>query len=95
MALDISITYAKLNNPDEDVWQYLKHVELRNLCCTDLDHLRAELNLAIRRVRRKPDLVQSFFVEAGLDLWKDEPINAAIYKPVSCSITLITHLFLE
>jgi transposase len=60
--------YAPELNPDEGVWQHLKHVELRNLCCIDLDHLRAKLNLAIRRLRRKPDLVQSFFVGAGLEL---------------------------
>ena len=33
--------YAPELNPDEGVWQHFKHVELRNLCCTDLDHLRA------------------------------------------------------
>jgi len=55
-------------NPDEGVWQHLKHVELRNLCCADLDQLSSELNLAIRRVRRRPDLVQSFFASAELEL---------------------------
>jgi len=60
--------YAPDLNPDEGVWQHLKHVELGNLCCTDLDHLEAELTLAIRRMRRKPDLIQSFFAGAGLDL---------------------------
>lgn len=60
--------YAPELNPDEGVWQHLKHVELRNLCCTDLHHLRAELNLAIRRLRSKPDLIQSFFSGAHLGL---------------------------
>lgn len=60
--------YAPDLNPDEGVWQHLKHVELRNLCCTDLDHLEAELTLAIRRMRRRPELIQSFFAGAGLDL---------------------------
>jgi transposase len=55
-------------NPDEGVWQHLKHVEMGNLCCSSLDHLSLELNLAIRRLRRRPDLVQSFFAGAGLDL---------------------------
>lgn len=60
--------YAPDLNPDEGVWQHLKHVELRNLCCVDLDHLEVELTLAVRRMRRKPELIQSFFAGAGLDL---------------------------
>lgn len=60
--------YAPELNPDEGVWQHLKHVELRNLCCLDFAHLTAELHLALRRVRRRPDLIRSFFTGAGLDL---------------------------
>lgn len=60
--------YAPELNPDEGVWQHLKHVELRNLCCADFDHLSIELHLALRRLRRKPDLIRSFFAGAGLDL---------------------------
>ena len=60
--------YAPELNPDEGVWQHLKHVELRNLCCGDLGHLNTELNLAIRRLRRRPDLIRSFFAGAELDL---------------------------
>lgn len=59
--------YAPELNPDEGVWQHLKHVELRNLCCFDFNHLCVELSLAIKRVRRKPDLIQSFFAGARLD----------------------------
>jgi hypothetical protein len=29
-------------NPDEGVWQHLKHVELRNLCCFGFSHLCLE-----------------------------------------------------
>jgi transposase len=60
--------YAPELNPDEGVWQHLKHVELRNLCCMDLIHLNVELQLAIRQLRRKQELIQSFFAGAGLDL---------------------------
>ena len=60
--------YAPDLNPDEGVWQHLKHVELRNLCCRDLDHLSVELNLAVKRLRQKPSLIQSFFAGAGLDI---------------------------
>jgi transposase len=58
--------YAPDLNPDEGVWQHMKHVEMRNLCCSNLGHLHDELDLAILRVRRKPHLIQSFFAGAGL-----------------------------
>ncbi len=60
--------YAPDLNPDEGVWQHLKGVELRNLCCRDLDHLSAELSLAVKRLRKRPSLIQSFFAGAGLDI---------------------------
>ncbi len=60
--------YAPDLNPDESAWQHLKHVELRNLCCRDLDHLSVELNLAVKRLRKKPPLIQSFFAGAGLNI---------------------------
>jgi transposase len=63
--------YAPDLNPDEAVWHQLKNVELRNLCCTDLTHLRYELTLAYRRLRHRPDLIKSCFGEAGLVLDTD------------------------
>ena len=60
--------YAPDLNPDEGVWQHLKHVEMRNLCCDNLRHLNGELSLAIKRLRQKPQIVQSFFASAGLAL---------------------------
>jgi transposase len=53
--------YAPELNPDEGLWQQLKGVELRNLCCFDLPRLRHELRDAVRRVRRKPRLIHGFF----------------------------------
>jgi transposase len=60
--------YAPDLNPDEGTWRYLKYVELRNVCCLDLEHLHQQLNLAVLRLRRKPDLIQTFFAQAGLPL---------------------------
>jgi len=60
--------YAPDLNPDEGVWNHLKYVELRNVCCLNLGHLQHQLNLALTRLRRRPDLIQSFFAGAGLDL---------------------------
>jgi transposase len=58
--------YAPDLNADEGVWQQLKGVELRNLCCLNIPHLRGELRDAVKRVRRKPRLIQSFFRGARL-----------------------------
>ena len=58
--------YAPDLNPDEGVWQHLKHVELRNLCCPHLLHLHHQLHLAIIRLRNKPHLIQACFAGAQL-----------------------------
>ena len=51
---------------DQGGWHHLKHVEMRNLSCMDLEELHLELHLAIGRLRQKPQLVRSFFTAAGL-----------------------------
>jgi len=66
MALEALPAYAPDLNPDEGVWQHLKNVELRNVSCKDLAQLRAELSLAIMRLRSKPRLIKSFFGGAEL-----------------------------
>jgi transposase len=58
--------YAPELTPDEGVWQQLKGVELRNVCCVDVPHLHDELHSAVKRVRRKPRIIQGCFQGAGL-----------------------------
>lgn len=58
--------YAPDLNPDEGVWNYLKNVEMRNLCCHDLVELRYELRKAIARLRHKRHIIRSFVKQAGL-----------------------------
>ena len=61
--------YAPDLNPwDEGGWNHLKHVEMRNLACRDLEELHEQFHLAISRLRQKPGLVQAFFAQAGLGL---------------------------
>ena len=60
--------YAPDLNPDEGVWQHLKHVELRNVICLSLRQLHWQLHRAIMRLRSKPWLIRSFFAGAGLPL---------------------------
>jgi transposase len=58
--------YAPELNPGEGLWEQLKGVELRNLCCVNIPHLRHELRDAVKRVRRKPRVLQGFFRGAKL-----------------------------
>jgi transposase len=57
--------YAPELNADEGVWNLLKRTELKNRCCQDLDELRWELGLAIRRVRRKAHVLAACFRQCG------------------------------
>jgi transposase len=57
--------YAPDLNPDEGVWRYLKHVELPNRSCLDLDNLRETLLGAVERLRGKPHILQACFQQVG------------------------------
>jgi transposase len=58
--------YAPDPNPVEGVRNLLKRVELKNRCCRDLDELRWELGLAIRRLRRTPHRLAACVRQCGL-----------------------------
>jgi transposase len=58
--------YAPELNPGEGLWQQLTGVELCNVCGFNLPHLRHELRDAVKRVRRTPRLITSFFQGAQL-----------------------------
>lgn len=45
--------YAPDLNPDEGIWQYLKNVELKNVCFENLEALKKQLRLAFERLRHK------------------------------------------
>jgi transposase len=66
MHLERLPAYAPELNPGEGLWEQLKGVELRNVCCFNLPHLRHELRDAVKRVRRKPHVLHGFFQGAGL-----------------------------
>jgi transposase len=57
--------YAPDLNPDEGIWQYLKHVEMKNLCCEDRPHLTRELDCAVERLRQKPNIITACFEQVG------------------------------
>jgi transposase len=52
--------YAPELNGDEGVWNQLKRVELRNVCCRDLPHLRRHLRSATARLRHKRRVLQGY-----------------------------------
>ncbi len=57
--------YAPDLNPGEGIWNALKRVELRNVVCPDLTHLRRELRLATMRLRSKRQVILGCIREAG------------------------------
>ena len=57
--------YAPELNPDEGIWTYRKRVELRNVCCRDLPHLRQELRRATARLRHKRRIIRACAQQCG------------------------------
>jgi transposase len=57
--------YAPDLNPDEGIWNYLKRVELGNLCCVDLPHLYREIMRAKERLRHKTEIIKSCSRQCG------------------------------
>ena len=60
--------YAPDLNPDEGIWNYLKRVELGNVCCSNLDHLQCKLIQAKERLRHKQEIIKSCFRECGYEV---------------------------
>lgn len=58
--------YAPELKPDEEVWNYLKRVELQNVICQHLGQLSYELGKAIKRLRQKPHIIRACIAQAGL-----------------------------
>lgn len=63
--LELLPAYAPELNPTEGVWQQLKSVEMKNLCCHDLSELRHELRKAKERLRHKTDVLQGCIKHPG------------------------------
>ena len=60
--------YAPELNPDEGIWNYLKRVELKNVCCRDAGHLATEVRKAKDRLRHKPEIIRSCVRQCGCQL---------------------------
>ena len=57
--------YAPDLNPDEGIWNYLKRVELGNVCCCDLNQLHRKLIQAKERLRHKKEIIKSCSRQCG------------------------------
>lgn len=60
--------YAPELNPDEGVWNQLKRVELKNVCCRDPDHLATGLRLAKERLQHKRQVLRACVEHCGYQL---------------------------
>ena len=57
--------YAPELNPQEGVWNLLKRVELKNVCCLDVRHVQRELRRAKERLRHRRSVLCQCFAHAG------------------------------
>lgn len=60
--------YSPELNPDEGVWQYLKCVLLKNVCCTDIGDLWKKLKASFNTLKQRKNIVRGFFRRCGLCL---------------------------
>jgi transposase len=68
LAVEQLPAYAPELNPVEYIWGYWKHHELPNFCPRDFGQLSCQARQALRRMRRRPRLVRSFWRQAELSL---------------------------
>jgi len=57
--------YAPELNPDEGIWNYLKGVELKKVCCLDLVDLQEKLSAAANNLSAKPEIIKACFQQVG------------------------------
>ena len=53
--------YSPELNADEQVWSYLKTVELKNTCNQNVKELKPKIIQAMEKMKSTPKLIQSFF----------------------------------
>jgi transposase len=58
--------YAPELNPDEGLWAWMKQHALAGQCPPNLEVLEHSIRLALRRLRRRPHVIQSFFRRSPL-----------------------------
>src|SRR5260370_21627268 len=71
--------YAPELNPVDNVWSYVKYNRLPNYTPRNLDELRERITADFSRLRKRPDLLKSFFKHTGLSLDPIYPDNSETY----------------
>jgi len=59
--LEAQPAYSPEVNADEQVWNWLKNVELKNTCCKTLDELKIKVNSGCEKLAKMPKLICQFF----------------------------------
>jgi transposase len=57
--------YVPELNPAEGIWNYLKRIELKNLCCQSISHLNYEVRKATNRLRHKTQVILGCIKQPG------------------------------
>jgi transposase len=87
--------YAPELKPGEGLWQPRKGGERRHLWCVEISHLRGELRDAVKRVRRKPRMLQGCFQGAGLEVFMYGSVSTYIVTnmpmPAAVIIAAVAH----
>ena len=85
--LEATLGYAPDLNPwDEDGWHHLKHVQMRNVVCRDLEELHEQLHLAVGRLRQSPDWFVRSSPKPG---WSSAKVKA-LCRAVSNQLVIAT-----
>ncbi len=53
--------YSPELNADEQVWNYIKNVEMKNICCKGITELKMKTIDALEILKSKKELIQNFF----------------------------------
>lgn len=61
--------YSPELNADEQVWNFLKTVELKNTCNQNVKELNPRIITAMEKMKSKPQLIKSFFQHPDLGFY--------------------------
>jgi transposase len=85
--------YAPELNADEGIWNYVKRVELANVCCADLSDLRHHLLRAGARLRHKPEVVRACSRQFSPLVQVPDGLHLVFLPPYSPELQPAEHLW--
>jgi transposase len=69
LLLVLQPTYSPELNADEQVWSYLKRVELKNTCNRNVKELKPKVIAGMEKLKDNPKLIQKFFRHPDLGFY--------------------------